>query len=262
VTDRLGIYSPDQQLRAFLDGGQTIVERLADGQRWRIPNGGRSVSFSPGSAWLAWTVAPAGVPLDTVRREIWISRPDGSQARQVGAVTGGGFSGWVTDTRFLVSGRPDDAPDLQALWIADLPAEAASGQTANLTELARAARLRSTVVSPGGGWVVYLVTFSDDPAQDGLWLASTSGGQARKLDLFGAYRWRDENRLLVIPLEPGAASNRLVQVDADTGQSSPLTDPARTVFKISGGDWSVSPDGRYIVFLSAQDQNLWLLELP
>jgi Tol biopolymer transport system component len=52
------------------------------------------------------------------------------------------------------------------------------------------------------------------------------------------------------------------QFEAQTGQSRPLTDPAATQLKIANGDWSVSPDGRQIAFVSANDNNIWLLSLP
>jgi hypothetical protein len=51
----------------------------------------------------------------------------------------------------------------------------------------------------------------------------------------------------------------LWQVQAGGGQPEPLTDPAVTPFKVANGDWSVSPDGQHIVFVSAADHNLWLL---
>jgi hypothetical protein len=149
---------------------------------------------------------------------------------------------------------------MQAVWSLALPVE--GSPPGPLTELTRGRRIRSTVVSPGGGWMVYLVTTSDDPAQDGLWLANTTSGERRKLEVFGAYRWRDEGRLLMIPQELGQPAHRVVQVEAASGQITPLTDPAVTPFRIAGGDWSASPDGRYIVWVGAADYNLWLLELP
>ena len=35
-----------------------------------------------------------------------------------------------------------------------------------------------------------------------------------------------------------------------------------TPLNILNGDWRVSPDGKYIVFVNSADRNLWLLELP
>jgi Tol biopolymer transport system component len=42
----------------------------------------------------------------------------------------------------------------------------------------------------------------------------------------------------------------------------PITDPSITSFKIANGDWSVSPDSQMIAFVSADDGNIWILELP
>ena len=56
VTDQLGIYSPDMQLRAFLVNGQTIVERLDTGEQWRIPKGLVSPRMGPG--WHGLPVSP------------------------------------------------------------------------------------------------------------------------------------------------------------------------------------------------------------
>jgi hypothetical protein len=41
-----------------------------------------------------------------------------------------------------------------------------------------------------------------------------------------------------------------------------VTDPAVTPFRISAGDWSVSPDGSKIAFVSAVDRNIWVIQLP
>jgi hypothetical protein len=69
--------------------------------------------------------------------------------------------------------------------------------------------------------------------------------------------------LLVIPVEwDSTAGFRVVEIDAATGTQRPLTDPAVTPLPIGGGDWALSPDGRRIVFVSSEDRNLWLLELP
>ena len=77
-----------------------------------------------------------------------------------------------------------------------------------------------------------------------------------------SYRWRDDGRLLVVPLDLTQAVHQLWEVQAATGEAYPLTDRASTPFKIANGDWSVSPDGQRIAFVSASDGNIWLLELP
>jgi Tol biopolymer transport system component len=256
ITDQLGIFSADMQLRAYLENRGTFVQNLLTGETWRIPNGGRAVSFAPDNAWLAWTAGQRGPPFDTAQREVWISRVDGSEGQQVFMGTRAGFEGWLPDGRMLVTGLVGDESRNQALWILT------PGGGDNLVELARGNRLRTILISPGGEWVAYLVTFSPDPAQDGLWLVSTSTGEQRRLDVFGSYQWQDEGHLLVIPLDLDQPLNQLLQVEAATGQVRALTDPGIPPFKIANGDWRVSPGGSEIIFVSAEDGNIWLIELP
>lgn len=254
-TERLGVYSNDMVLLAYPQKGETIVERLADGQKWTIPSGGRAVSFSADGSQLAWTGGETGPPFDTARRQVWISQVDGGQARSVFDMYGGGFAGWFPDGRLLVSGRLAGDERFSDLY-------AVSPQDGRIVLLARGDRLRSVSISPGGSWITYQSLFSSDPAANGLWVVNTSTGTARRLEQFGAHRWQDDGHLLVIPLDMTQPSHQVWQIEAETGKARPLTDPAVTNFKIANGDWSVSPDGRYIAFVSADDNNIWLLSLP
>ncbi len=261
VTDRVGIYSPDIQKRAFLKNGETVVEQLSTGEQWVIPSGGRAVSFSPDGMWLAWTAGQSGPPFDRAQREVWASRFDGSQARQVFSAFSGGVVGWFPDGRLLVNGRSEALEGGQAFWELNLDADS-QPRTVHLVELDPGTRLRGAEISPDGNWLVYMVTFSSDANMNGLWLVDVRSGESRRLDLFGAYQWRDGGHLLVIPLDLSQTFQRLFQVQADTGQVEALSDPAVTPFKIANGDWHISPDGQRVAFVSAEDQNIWLLTLP
>jgi Tol biopolymer transport system component len=68
--------------------------------------------------------------------------------------------------------------------------------------------------------------------------------------------------LLVIPLNANAASHRLLEIDVASGAVRALTDPALMPFRVAGGDWSPSPDGNQVVFVSADDHNLWVMDVP
>ncbi|OGO36746.1 MAG: hypothetical protein A2W35_04750 [Chloroflexi bacterium RBG_16_57_11] len=260
VSDRLGIYSTDMQLRAFPEAGQTVVERLSDGQRWIIPSGGRAISFSNNGQLVAWIAGQAGSTSNAAPRQIWVSQVDGTQTRQVYEAAGGSLTGWLPDGRLMISQRLPAPETGQALMALTLPAD--SNTPPILAELARGERIRGTSISPDGRWLAYLVTLSADPEQNGIWLVNTQSGEKRRLEFFGAYRWRDGSRLLVIPLDLGQTVHRLWQVDAESDEATALTDPAITPFKIANGDWSVSPDGRHVAFVSATDTNIWLLTLP
>ena len=128
-------------------------------------------------------------------------------------------------------------------------------------------RLRDAQISPGGSWIALFLTFSDDDeeTENGLWVVSADGATRRKLDVpgFGAYRWRDDNTLLFIPMRTSAEdSMQLWAVDVSTNQNWPLTNPDTLFFSISNGDWNVSPDGRQVVFVNSADQNIWLMTVP
>ncbi len=257
-TEKLGIYYLPLGLVAYPEGGQTYVERIVSDERYPIPNGGRAITFSHNGGQIAWTAGEAGPPFDTARREIWISSFDGTNPQRLLTLIGGGFSGWVNEWELLVTGRQTLDETDSALWVF-------SRRDNSLRELVRGGRIRSISLAPGGAWVAYLVTFAADSTQNGLWLQNISTGERHKLALFGGYRWRDADHLLVIPLDPDAATgpvtHQLWEVDATTGASHPLTDPAITPFKVANGDWTVSPDGRYVAFVSATDRNLWVLTI-
>ena len=253
-TDRLGLYSPDMSLLAYPQNGQTVVERLSDGQRWIIPNEGRAISFSPDSSLVVWTAGNSGPPFDTPLRQVWVSDFDGTQPRQVAQVIGGGFSAWFPDGRILVSGKMDASEPLPSLWAVSL-------QDGSTTQLATGERLRGVSISPGGSWLAYQKVFDPNPSQNGIWLVNTISGESRRLELFGGYRWQDDQHLLLIPLDTTQPNHQLWQIDAATGIANPMTDPALLPFKVANGDWSVSPDGKKIAFVSAVDRNIWLVNL-
>jgi Tol biopolymer transport system component len=255
VAARPGAYSPDETLVAYPAGGQTVIERVTGGETWIVPSNGRPVQFSPDSRRIAWQIASSTVNFDRRVVQIWVASVDGSDAVQVAQLVGGGLAGWFPDSQRLLITRRAETGDNTELAILN----AASGEQ---QVIAAAPRLRGIALSPQGGWLAYLVAFSGDANLDGLWLLRTDATSARHLDIFGAYTWRTEGRLLLIPLEPGNASDRLLELDASTGQTHDLTDPVKTPLHIAEGNWSLSPDGSRLAFVAAEDHNIWVLDLP
>jgi hypothetical protein len=86
--------------------------------------------------------------------------------------------------------------------------------------------------------------------------------RAIHLPLFGGYRWRSERALLVLAWETPEAAPGLWQVDVPDGEPRLLLREDELSLPIANNDWAVSPDGRWLVFLSWEDRNLWLLGLP
>jgi hypothetical protein len=255
IAERPGFYSPDETMVVYPSGGQTVIERLDDGETWTVPSGGRPVNFSPDNQQIAWQIASSTINFDRRAVQIWVAAVDGSVAREVIRVVGGGLAGWFPDSQRLLITRRAEESNLTELAILD----SASGE---LQVIAAAPRLRGVSLSPQGGWLAYQVTFSGDTGLDGLWLVRADGTQAKRLTVFGAYTWRGDDRLFLIPLVAGAASNRLLEVDAATGLARDLIDPATTPINIAEANWSLSPDGGRLAFVAAEDRNIWVLDLP
>jgi len=259
ISDRPGYYSRDGQYLTYPVERVTYIQNVSTGENWPLPIvNGRFISISPDSTHIAWQVNSSNFNLDGRTVDIWIANLDGSDPHQAVRLVGGGLSAWFPDSaRLLVTTRDSAGADLQ-LNILNL----ADG---SLTPLQTIKGLRGLSLSPKGSWVAYTVTFSGDPAQDGLWALSTApNSQPIHLNTFGAFRWRSDNQLLVVPLETisGTPSHRLLQFDLPGGTITPLTDPTLTPFRIANGDWTISPDGSTFVFLSEADHNLWALPLP
>ncbi len=254
----VGVYSQDRSLITYLDQGRTVVEKLSSGERWVMPNN-YQVAFSPDNQRLAWADSEenSNIPYDQRRSDLYIAQVDGSRAVRVARVYGGGFVGWLpSGAKILVSARPSLAVRERTLSVLDLNTQAS-------VNLVTAERISGVSVSRDGTWIAYTITFDADKSRNGIWMQRTDGTPARKIELWGAYQWRDEGRLLVMPARVSAdRAFEILEVDAATGKIRKLTEAAITPLQILNGDWRVSPDGRYIVYVNSVDRNLWLLKLP
>jgi Tol biopolymer transport system component len=265
ATQRIASYTPDLAFVVEVSRTTTTIERLTApltgtvAASWTAPAGGRSVSISPGRTRVAWQVSDDRLITQPERQvnQVWVANLDGSAARAVITLPRGSLSGWISDDVLLLSGRESAQAREQVLWAYSL----INGQK---TELARGEHLRVGSLSRDGTWLAYTITMDKDQTRNGLWLVRTDGTVQHKLapDMFGAFQWRDGHRLLIIPFRPDATSHEFMEFDADTQTARRLTDPTITPFKITNGDWAVSPDGRQVVFVASQDHNLWLLTLP
>lgn len=257
VTDEIGYYSADLRYRIDIAGDTTALVRLADGERWTVPADGRPITIAPDGARIAWQVSPPNADFERRTTRVWVAGIDGSGAREVGALPRGSLVAWIDAGTLLLRGRDALEAVDDVLWALDVDDGARR-------EIARAPNLRGELPSPGGGWVAYYVARHEDPTDTGMWIASTAGGAPRRIDkdLFGAYRWRDDGRLLVVPQNGDGVSHAIVEVDVATLATRRLTDPATTPFKIANGDWTVAPDGRRIAFVESRDKSIWVLGLP
>jgi Tol biopolymer transport system component len=258
VSERVGLFSADGRYLAYLNADYILtIEDTTDGRSWPVFNGARQPIFSPGSRRIAWSkIVPSGA-FNNRRTTIYVADLDGANSREVIILRGGSIAGWLDDDRLLLLGRPVDGeqpyPDLFSLSVGD----------GTRVDLLQNRRIQAVSIAPGGEWVFYAVAFDTvEPGDNGLWLIRSDGSDRRRLDVIGGARWRDGDRLLIIPLEIDVESHRLLQIDAASGAVSALTDPETFAFRVAAGQWSISPTGEHVVFLNAEDQALWVFELP
>ncbi|GEM87459.1 M23 family metallopeptidase [Meiothermus granaticius] len=234
---------------AQVPGQPSRFQRLSSGQEFALDTAGTPVLWSPGEQQMAWTVSASSGNYDVRRGQVWVAKP-GEAPRQLATVYGGGAVAWLDEHTLLLSGKRSPQDPLRSLETLDL----SSGQRRVLSQ---ALNFRGIQPSPGGNHIAYYTAF-DRPERNGLWLLQRNG-EKQRLNFFGAYQWRDAQRLVYIELQPGVETHVLREYHLKTGQARALADLGT---KMSNGDWQVSPDGRAVVFVNLKDRNLWVTALP
>lgn len=260
VAPRAGFFSPDlslqavpspatQTLRIYQVGGPGVVT---------VRSAASSAAFAPDSSQLLCTVRPAqttGGPLlaPVVFR---VLRADGAEDRRVATLVGGNVVEWFPDGRqALVTGRASTGVDA-GIWRLDTV-------TGQLTEIFRTPRISGVQIAPTGEWIAFLSTFQPDPALSGVWVMRPDGSRRHRLDFAGSYRWAPGgDALIAIPLRGSATEPYVVyRVDIASGQMDALTDALQVDLRIATYDWSLSPDGRRIAYVSSTDYAIWCVQL-
>ena len=259
ISERLANHSPDGNLIAYpdRDKGVAIVEQLEDGQQWEIDTQERSVNFTPDSQGLMWVAYDEDAPRDTREETIWLADVGGENARTIFSSRRSDPIAWLSDNELLMVQGFADTSDVQLFKL--------SIKNGVQTILAEGPRMRGLALSPDKRRMVYYVRFEPDAEQNGVWLMDLANPTKapQRLTFFGTYRWRDDQRLIYVPLDPDAASHDFYEYDIRTGESRPLF-PEGTNLTIANNDWRVSPDGRKIVLVAAKDTELagmWVIDI-
>jgi Tol biopolymer transport system component len=259
VNNIIGFWNLQRTIVATIEGDLAVFTNVTSGESWTVNTGGNWPSFSPDSSQIIWVATDREGPYDRRQNDVWLANLDGSKARKLLSLYGGGLTGWFPDgQRILLTGRDNPNEEKLTLFVYDLADE-------RRTNLFSHKRLRGGEISTGGSWIAFFISFADDPVENGLWVIRTDGANQQRLDIprFGAYAWRNDDTLLYIAMRaPGEESMQVWAIAAATGQLQPLTDPTTLPFSISNGDWEISPDGQNLVFVNSADQNIWLMTLP
>gem|GEM_PF-2831598 len=257
VDEELMVRTGAPRLVVRYSGTNSEIEDLSSGDRWPLPTGGNPVRISPDGSRVVWWEVHDGWKHNGTLVKVFGSDVYGFDERELGDLWGARVVSFLPDNRrVLVLGRPVRNDTLFVLETMDV-------ETGERTEVARGSWLMEPALSPDGQWAVYMTAMDrEHPDSNGIWVAPTNGGEPRKLDFTGSYRWRDGSRLVYVPMQLGSRSHEVWQTDVATGETVRLLGAAEFPFRIANNDWSISPDGATMAFLSAADRNLWVVDLP
>ncbi|MDA0243726.1 MAG: hypothetical protein OT477_09955 [Chloroflexi bacterium] len=264
LSAQIGILSPNGRYLAYPDrnSGQAVFIDQQTGAQWMLNLQGNAPNFSPDSTQLLWTAVDLTLPPTERTPTYWLSQVDGSEARQVASVPRSSAVAWLGSQSLLIQRTVTSEDETTSLVFGRL-----SLFDGSLVDLwASPNRPRGFALNPSRTQLVYYTALNPDPADNGLWLVdlATAEPTPQKLPFLGSYRWRDDQRLLYIPFDGAATSHSIYQYDVATAESLLLLDPAQQPFLIANNNWSVSADGRALVFLASTGaglDGLWLVEL-
>lgn len=241
------LLSPDGSHQVILNGEQTIIRRLADSTQWLVNTSGSVPVISTDNRRLMWLVRSGmAVPGEIAPQvAVWVSEISGAGAR-LALSQAGGSAMWLDDVRLLLN-----TPQTQnrSVTLSVLNTDDGTSYTLGTWEW-----LRGLSVSPGGERLMFYTTWQPNPDTNGIYMIDTTpGAQARKLNWFGSWRWRDANSLFYMPF----GQHSLYYYNALTGEERRLNTPP---VRIANNDWAVSPDGLRILYYNANDYTTYLLE--
>lgn len=244
--------SPDGTLEIRLRGEQIFIHRTSDGAEWNVQTQGGIPAISADNNRLFWETRATAVAPDLAQpvTEFWVSDLYGQDARRILAQSGGSAQ-WLDAHRLLITTPLANRQTI--LTIFDTRGDS------NYT-LGSWPWMRGVDISPGGARLMFYITRTTEIPNGIYTIETRQGAQAQMLDWFGSWRWRNADSVYYIPFEPTTDRQSLIYYDIASGASRTLIDGDNAAFTVTGNDWSVSADGRRVVFMSAADNALWLIE--
>lgn len=246
------VTSPDGTYEAVMMEGRAFLRRVADGELTPTPVLNQIPAISPNNVHLMWVEQEEPQNnADRPQSNIFVSNFDGTANRMIYSDLSTSAM-WLDDQRLLLTTRENRDFTLTILNIVD----------GTLSPLGTYNNMRGMTVSPGGTRLMFYLTYQADASLDGMYTIETQpNAQPQKLGWFGGYQWRDSDSVYYIPFDTTSELHQLAYYHIPTGTNTLLTDPTATPFTIMNGEWSVSPDGQYILFHNALNRNMWTLHV-
>lgn len=240
--------------RLRLNGLMTQLENVETGQIVSVNTGGNLPALNANNTQLMWMnqaypTAPGEPPAPIT---IWLNDLSGNNGRLLREQRGGGAS-WIDSTRILLNTPVENTRErIYEVWTLT---------DNSVYTLGRFDNIRNVSIAPGGSYMMYYLTFQEDSTQDGIYaLPIEAGALPQKMAWFGSWQWRDSQSVYLFPFDPNTDFFTLAYYELNTGRYETLVSPEDLLFTPLNGAWDVSADGRRIVFQSAFDQALYVLE--
>lgn len=249
------ITSPDGTYQIFNNGNQVVIRSaINEAEQYTVQTQGVTPALSTDNRLLTWTIRSGMTIPGQAQREssVWISDLSGANVREI--LSDRGISAQWLDSHRLLVGQSGEGR-LTTFSIFDTRDD--SSYT-----LGTWRNLRGLSVSPGGGHLMFMLMWQEDPVNDGVYVLETvPNAQPQKLPWFGGWRWRDAESVYYLPLNPDSPYHTLKVYHIPSSEDRMLVSSETLPFTIMNSDWDVSADGRRIVFQNAEDWNMWLLEM-
>lgn len=244
--------SPDWTYRMWMVGSEVVMSRPSDGAEFRTPTGGELPSLNPSNTRLLWVESPPTVPGQArANARVKVTTIGNTAALEIFAAQGANAQ-WVDDSRVLITAPAADRTTRLILHTID---------DGSQRDLGTFYWLRGLSVGPGGAWALFILSNQAEGGASGIYALNLNDPAAQPVQLawFGAWRWRDNDEVYVIPmsLDDGDTAQTLHHYDLTTHTQTQLITPP---FTVMNGDWAVSSDGRRLAYREAQTGELTLLE--
>ncbi|HVX29767.1 MAG TPA: hypothetical protein VHA53_04750 [Nitrolancea sp.] len=257
VAPNFGIASP-AGLVAIPDpaAGQTEVRTVDGSVVSTVGNGGVLTWISPDGSRIVWLEelgTRQGSSLEPRSSRLWAAGIDGTGAKALLEFRASEVH-WLPDNRHVLAlaRRPDGGA--AGIWVVDTT-DGTNGVVIH------GSFLQALRLAPDGSRMAYLVTFSGQSTNDGIWVANTDGSAQLHLRESGSYRWAgDAEHLWFLELAPREGGNdSLVKVNV---ADDAVVERVELHGRVLNDRWEVSPNGAAVAFWNEADQSVLVQALP
>ncbi len=230
--------------------GATEVRRSDSSLAATLQNGGSAAWIAPNGQRVAWLVDQGIANTSSLVKRIVklvTANIDGSGQKSILEFEDSSLQ-WTSDNVHVVTiARAQDGTH-PGIW-------SINTNDGTNSVVVQGTYLQALRVSPDGKKMAYLVTFSADASQDGVWVSDVDGSHSVHLSESGGFRWsNDSSSLWFLHLAPTTGGND--QLDEVDVASDSTVKSASLNGRVLGGEWEISPGADVVAFWNESDKTV------